>query len=115
LKTKSVRVIQESDAIRIYNKDNELLGEWHFRLDKTETMLLLEAIAFAEGVLDETPRINPFVPIHAPHRITLELSYFLTSNLKNAIAAALPCPGACHQDVHEAYHDGQGCKPRVKQ
>jgi hypothetical protein len=114
LKTKSVKIIQEADALRIYDKNNKLIREWYY-LDKLEIMLLIEAIAFAEGILDETLRINPFVPIHAPHRITLELSFFLASKIKNAIAAALPCPGACHQDVHKAYHDGQGYKPHVKQ
>lgn len=112
---KSVKIVEEENALRIYNQENELLRECYILPENPVVIALLEAIAFAEGALDETPRINPFVPAYSPHKIILDLSYFLTSNLKNAIAAALSCPGSCHEVVHRAYNDGQGAKSQMIQ
>ncbi len=109
---KSIKIIQEDGTFKIYNQDNALIGEKLVSPENPEVVTLLEAIAFAEGALDETPRINPFIPVHSPHKIILELSYFLASNLKNAIAAALSCPGSCHRIVHRAYNEGQGHTPQ---
>ena len=52
---KSVKIVQEESGFNIYNQDNVLLGKKYISPEKTEVVVLLKAIAFAEGALDSIP------------------------------------------------------------